>query len=217
MAGEKIYAALISCMRDIGAIEKSKTNTGQNYRFRGIDDVYAAAHPVFARHGVLCLPEVLDCQREERTTAKGSLLIYTTMRVKHRFIADDGSSVECITAGEGMDSGDKSSNKAMSAALKYAILETLMVPVSEPIDSEYESPAPAPKATPRCLDDEIAALASGPNGAALRGYMAHKGALKEGESLLKLTAAAKKSLLNRVDSVIHDANEWELAKKEAAK
>ena len=144
--GGKIYGALISCMRDIGAVGKNKTNTGQNYKFRGIDDIYQAAHPVFALHGVICLPEVLDCQREERTTKNGSLLIYTTMRVMHRFVADDGSSVEVVTAGEGMDSGDKSSNKAMSAALKYAILETLMIPVDEPLDSEYENPQPQPKA-----------------------------------------------------------------------
>jgi hypothetical protein len=224
MAEGKIYGALIECMRDIGAVGKNKTNEGQHYKFRGIDDIYQAAHPVFARHGVLCLPEVLEVVREERQSRQGGLLIWTQMRVRHRFVADDGSSVEAVTAGEGMDSGDKSSNKAMSAALKYAILETLMIPVDEPLDSEYENPQPQPKApkaapapapTPapiRTQDDQIRDLNNSVNGEALRRFMQSKGCITEVQSLGDMTDAQKKALLKRVDEIIWQANHPEAAK-----
>jgi len=218
VAEKMIYKALIECMRGIGSIGKDKMNSGQHYKFRGIDDVYNAANPVFAKNGVLCLPEVLTVQQTERKSAKGGLLIYTTMRVKHTFIAEDGSSVECVTAGEAMDSGDKSSNKAMSAALKYAIFETLMIPTEEKLDTEYDSPQLVAKAPPKAavkpdvdmdaINKEIAGLCTGRNNDALCAFMIDNGALPEGKGLMDLLDKAKIKLVGKVDSVIHSANEF---------
>jgi hypothetical protein len=135
-------------MGEVGAIEKSRQNQQQGYKFRGIDDVYSAFQHLLAKNGVFVLPTVLDAKREERATKNGGVLIYTTLTVKHAFVADDGSSVECVTVGEAMDSGDKSSNKAMSAAMKYALLEVFCVPTVEDKDSENDSPDPAPRFRP---------------------------------------------------------------------
>jgi hypothetical protein len=66
----------------------------------------------------------------------------TLLPLSIAFVADDGSSVECVTVGEAMDSGDKSSNKAMSAAMKYALLEVFCVPTEDDNDTENHSHEP---------------------------------------------------------------------------
>lgn len=133
-------------MSEVGAIAKGRKNQQQGYSFRGIDDAYQAFQPVFAKHGVFVVPNVLKSTREERQTKSGGALIYTTLEVKHTFYcAEDGTSFDAVTIGEAMDSGDKSSNKAMSAAMKYALLEVFCVPTEADNDTENHSHEPAPK------------------------------------------------------------------------
>lgn len=143
-----IYAAMVGVMGDVGHVAKTKNNTQQGYKFRGIDDIYAALQGPLVKHGVFCVPTVLEQTVRERESHKGGTLIYTTLKVSHRFYAKDGSSVEAVTVGEAMDSGDKSSNKAMSAALKYAFLEVFCIPTEGDNDSENQTHEVAHKAAP---------------------------------------------------------------------
>lgn len=145
MADAKIYKAISAVMDDVGAVGKNNTNQMQKYKFRGIDDVMNALHPAMVKNHVFVAPEVLEERREERTTGKGGLLIYSVVKVKYTFYTDDGSSVDAIVIGEAMDSGDKSMNKAMSAAFKYACFQTFCIPTEEMKDSETDSPEPLPK------------------------------------------------------------------------
>lgn len=145
MAEGKIYEAISAVMADVGAVGKDKVNQLQKYNFRGIDDVMNALNPAMVKHKVFVAPEVLEEKREERTTGKGGLLIYSILKVKFTFYTVDGSSVEATVIGEAMDSGDKSMNKAMSAAFKYACFQTFCIPTEEMKDSEIDSPEPAPK------------------------------------------------------------------------
>ena len=124
--GEKIYQSIIAVMEDVGAIGKDKKNQTQGFMYRGIDDVMNALNPAFIKNKIFTVPQVLEQHREERTTAKGGLLIYSICKVKYTFYAEDGSSVEVVTIGEGMDSGDKATNKAMAIALKYALFPALL-------------------------------------------------------------------------------------------
>lgn len=144
-----IFKAIAAIMSETAAIGKDKTNTMQGYKFRGIDDVYNAVHPLFAKHGVFSVPQVLEDRTEERTTAKGSALIYRVLKIKYTFFADDGSFIESVVMGEGMDSGDKASNKAMAVAHKYAILQILSIPTNDDKDPEVDSHELKPKAEPR--------------------------------------------------------------------
>jgi hypothetical protein len=91
---------------------------------------------------------VVEQAREERTTRSGANMIYTVLTVKHTFYAPDGSSIEAVTVGEAMDSGDKSANKAMSAAMKYALIEVFSIPTEGDNDTENNSPEVAPKKQP---------------------------------------------------------------------
>lgn len=140
-----IYGKIAAVMRDIEAVGKDKRNPQQGYQFRGIDDVYNEVHSHLARHGVFTVPRVVSERSEERTTPKGSVLIYRILTIEFDFFAEDGSSVTVVVIGEGMDSGDKASNKAMSVAHKYALIQVFAIPTREDKDPEMESP----EATPR--------------------------------------------------------------------
>lgn len=139
-----IHELLPLVAEEIGAISKNRQNEQQRYKFRGIDDCYNAVHGPLVKHGISVSTQVSDLHREERETKTGGTLIYTTLLLTTTFWAKDGSSVVTVTAGEAMDSGDKSTNKAMSAALKYAFLQTFTIPLEEP-ETEDDSPAPAPR------------------------------------------------------------------------
>lgn len=136
--GEKIYQSIIAVMEDVGAIGKEKKSQ-QGFMYRGIDDVMNALNPAFIKNKIFTVPQVLEQHREERTTAKGGLLIYSICKVKYTFYAEDGSSVEVVTIGEGMDSGDKATNKAMAIALKYACFQLFCIPTEEMTDPDAES------------------------------------------------------------------------------
>lgn len=144
-----IYEAISRVMEDCGSVGKTSKNTQQGYKYRGIDAVMNALNPALRKNKVFVVPEVLEQSREERTTNKGGLLIYSITKVKYTFYAEDGSSVTATVIGEGMDSGDKSMNKAMSAAFKYALFQTFCIPTEEMIDSEVDSPEPTPKTSQR--------------------------------------------------------------------
>lgn len=147
MANE-IYARIAAVLADADAIGKDRTNTQQGFKFRGIDDVYNALHPILAKHQVFSTTEVLEDRTEERTTKSGAALIYRILKVRFTFYTIDGSSVSEIVIGEGMDSGDKASNKAMAIAHKYALLQLLAIPTEDQKDPDAESHEVAPKMQP---------------------------------------------------------------------
>ena len=145
-----IHSRIIAVMRDIGPIAKLNQNQQQGYTFRGIDDIYNALHPILVKYGVYCVPEVLDREVQERTTAKGGVLFYTRLNVRFTLVcAEDASSMNGVVVGEAMDSGDKSSNKAMSAAMKYFYFMVFCIPTEGDNDADAVTHSPAPQAQPK--------------------------------------------------------------------
>jgi hypothetical protein len=141
-----IYKKMAEIMAEVGAVGKNGQATeGPKYAFRRIDDVYLALQQLMARHGVFSLGEVIDHKREERSTRNGGILTFTVLTVRHTFYAEDGSFVQDVTVGEGMDSSDKSSNKATSAAEKYSLVTAFKIPTETLTDSETANPQPAPR------------------------------------------------------------------------
>lgn len=139
-AGKRIYPSIIAVMRDVGAIGKDRRNDVQRYSFRGIDDVYNELHEHLAKHGVFTVPRVISERSEERQTKSGGASIYRILTIAFTFFAEDGSSIEAVMVGEGMDSGDKASNKAMAVAHKYALMQVFAIPTEETKDPELPPP-----------------------------------------------------------------------------
>jgi len=136
-----IYQSLTAIMNEVEAIGKTKKNAQQGFMYRGIDDLYNDLQPKFAKYKVFIASEVLEILREERQTKSGGSLIYTILKVKFTFYAEDGSWVSSIMVGEAMDSGDKGSNKAMSTALKYCLFQLLLIPTEEVKESDPDATA----------------------------------------------------------------------------
>lgn len=137
-----IYQAITDIMSEGYAITKDKRNQKQGYVYRGIDDVMNTFQPLLAAHHVFVVPEVLEQQRQERKTSNSNLL-YSILKMRYTFYAEDGSSVSAVVVGEGMDSGDKASNKAMSVAMKYAMFQVFCIPTEEMQDPDANTPEPS--------------------------------------------------------------------------
>lgn len=149
----QIFPLIGKAMREIGAVGKDSVNQTQGFKYRGIDAVYNALNPVMAKYGLFIVPEILEQNREERTTVKkvwdndtksrvdkASTLIWSILKIRFTMYAPDGSNVSAVVIGEGMDTGDKATNKAMSIALKYAAFQMFMIPTEETtIDPDSES------------------------------------------------------------------------------
>lgn len=136
----QVHELIGKAMADIGAIGKDSFNSQQKFKYRGVDAVMNALHPVMQKYGLFCTPDVLEQIREERLTTNGGTLKYSILKVKYTMYAPDGSTVSATVIGEGMDSGDKASNKAMSVAFKYAMFQLLCIPTEEMIDTDAETP-----------------------------------------------------------------------------
>ena len=150
-----IYESITKIMEEVPAIGKEQVNKQQGFKFRGIDDVMNALQPLLAKNKVFIVPEILEQIREERTTTKGGNLIYSICKIKYKFYAEDGSNIEAITIGEGMDSGDKATNKAMAIAMKYALFQVLCIPTEEMKDPDSETPDESKKKTTEQQEEKI--------------------------------------------------------------
>ena len=133
-----IYETIAAVMGEIGAVGKTSKNAQQGFMFRGIDAVMNAINPALIKFKLFIVPEILDQTREERTTSKGGVLIYSICKIKFTFYAEDGSNISAVVIGEGMDSGDKATNKAMSIAFKYACFQVFCIPTEEMVDPDSE-------------------------------------------------------------------------------
>lgn len=142
---EAIHGKMALILKDLDAIGKNSKNESQGFKYRGIDDVYNAINPILAKHAVFMTAQIMNKDRQERTNAKGTVLAFTSLRMRYRFYTDDGSFVETEAEGEGMDSGDKSSNKAMAIAHKYALLQAFCIPTKELDDPDAHSHEIAPE------------------------------------------------------------------------
>ena len=156
-----IHTRLNAAMRAIGAIGKDQVNTGQHFKFRGIDQAMNACHTVFAEQGIFVTKTILDSASADISTKSGATMHTITLHVRYRFMAVDGSFVETDSVGIGYDTGDKHANKAMSIALKYALFEILMVPTElqdDPdatIPEETKPPRKARKTSKKSAAEEM--------------------------------------------------------------
>lgn len=149
-----VYTAIARVMAQLAktGIGKDRRNEQQNYKFRGIDDMYNALAPMLAAEGLMILPRLLSRDVTERTTAKGGVLFYVVVVMEFDFVSsNDGSTHTVRMAGEAMDSGDKATNKAMSAAYKYACMQAFCIPTEGDNDADatthevvYRQPATPP-------------------------------------------------------------------------
>lgn len=125
-----VWEAIAEVTRRIGHIAKDKsTESGERYRYRGIDDVFEALHPLLGDVGLVIMPgRMIEHRRETRATSKGGTLNVAMVRVRYRLLGPDGTHTSGEAWGEAHDSGDKATQKALSQAYKSYALQLFSIP-----------------------------------------------------------------------------------------
>lgn len=149
--GPLIYAAMIAVMQEVQGIAKNQESGGTgNYKFnfRGIDDVMNALHPILSKHGVFVTPLVEHMEnkvfvsetRNNSGVVTGTRNTYWTgLRVRYRFYAIDGSSVDCVVCAESSDNSDKATQQALSYCFKAAMLQPFCIPTKDTKDGDHKT------------------------------------------------------------------------------
>lgn len=152
----QVHASIVAvadALREQGIGKDATVSGGGNYKYRGIDSVYAALSPLLAKHHLYIAPVRMEKEPEAVSGKMRLIRLHITYRVT---CAKDGSYVEVVTLGEGMDNGDKASGKAMSYAYKSLMFQLFCIPVEGQPDTDKDaSPEEPPPfiASARCAAD----------------------------------------------------------------
>jgi hypothetical protein len=134
-----IYKKVSEMMANLPAIEK-KSKHQQGYTYRSFDDFLAVFKPALVQHGLILVPEVVNCETGLRPSGRDKEACYAAVTVAYTLFAEDGSSIRAVVAGESNDFSDKATAKAMTNALKSFFIQTFCVPVKDDADEgERES------------------------------------------------------------------------------
>jgi hypothetical protein len=141
MSAERgVHERMLAILSELPAIGKNQKNVQQGFMFRGHDDILNALNPLLASHGVIVVPDVLERETAQRTTAKGGVMYEVNLHVRYRFYGPSGDYIEASTWGEGTDSGDKATNKAMTMAFKNVLNQAFAISSEEFKDADAETP-----------------------------------------------------------------------------
>jgi hypothetical protein len=136
---------VMSAFADNG-IGKNQKNEQQGFAYRGIDDVLNRMSQHLVDADLIIIPKVINRDVQERINSRGNPLFYVTLTVEYLIASTiDGSTVNVVTVGEAMDSGDKATNKALSAAYKYMAFQTFAIPIADDADRTTHTLAPKPQ------------------------------------------------------------------------
>ena len=134
-----IFQAMNAIMTDLGPISKSKSNTEQWYKFRGIDAAMDALNPLLAKYWVFPTTEDIENILHETIVSKSGKQWYHMIR-RYTFLlnAKDGSNIKTKAEWEAIDYGDKAAGKAYSVAYRDMLYKTFVAP----FEASIIDPAP---------------------------------------------------------------------------
>lgn len=138
MSTPGIYKKMHAIMSEVNYIQKDKKNPHFGYSYASEAAIKDAMHGLFVKHGVLPQFSTVNQQIQEiRRDEKGKGRYRTTLDLTYRFIdIEDGSSIEGVTAGAGVDDEDKGTYKAITGALKYCLTSQFIIPTGDDPEGE---------------------------------------------------------------------------------
>jgi hypothetical protein len=137
---ETIQASMAKVMQAVREVAKNDSNTGLNFKFRGIDAVVNAVAPALRANNVIVMPHLEEHTFTQMTTGNGKSALHVILKVRYRFTGIQGDFLDAVVMGEAIDYGDKAVSKAMSVAFRIALLQALALPTDEvdPDAQNYE-------------------------------------------------------------------------------
>ena len=131
-----VIQRLIDIAAEVPPMEKRQVQT---FKAFAVDDVYSTLRPLFVKHGVVLIPNVVAVEYVERSRGGDkSPSIDARVTMDYTFHAADGSEVTMRFCAEGRDVSDKATNKAVQQALKYACVQLFMISTGE-VDPDAET------------------------------------------------------------------------------
>ena len=124
-----------------GGISKDSKQKFQNYDYRGVDQVLGVISALHGKYGInVKVDNIVDFNMEHRVDGKGKAVIHMTALYHWCFQnSDDQRDTDfCMSIGEGMDTGDKSSGKMQSYAYKNMMFYRYEIPIKGQSTDSYD-------------------------------------------------------------------------------
>lgn len=154
-----VHLAWLRVRREIRAIGKGEeyNERGTRYNFRGTDTVVQYFGPVTIKHGVNVLPFKTETSYGSKQTKSGGTMRECSVTVTWHIIGPKGDVLVTQTAGEALDTSDKSTTKAQTVALRNLLLNGGLIPTGErdPDADRIERGIEAPARSAESYRDEI--------------------------------------------------------------
>jgi hypothetical protein len=153
-----VHVAWLRVRREIRAIAKDgKYEQGKTkYNYRGADTVVQHFGPVTLKHGVHVFPVEVRTQYGEKSTNAGGKMRECTATVTWLIMGPKGDTLTLQTAGEALDTSDKSTTKAQTVALRTLLLTAGLTPTGDPDpDTQRIERGEAPARTAASYQEEI--------------------------------------------------------------
>lgn len=139
--GNLLTSKIAAVFKELGAVSKTGINQQQGFSFRSMEEITNAVHPLMARHGVFIVPTKVRYERENRTTARGTMQTFSVVTVEYKtYCSESDDTIVMESIGEAADSGDKSIGKAMTYAYKVLLQQLFTICSSEREDPDASSP-----------------------------------------------------------------------------
>jgi len=135
-----IWETISAVQKEVSEKGIAKDQSGYQFKFRGIDQVYNTLSPIFASCGLVVLPKVVHWDTVERKGAKGGIQFHTKVTVEYTLGCKSGEALVITGCGEAFDNADKSTSKALSMAYKTTMFQLLCIPLEgqDPDAIQYE-------------------------------------------------------------------------------
>lgn len=133
-----IYEAMTAVARDLGPVMKERIDAGgHSYQAFSIDTVFDAIRPLFARHGIVMVPQEpgITYVERDRVNQQGKVYGVTVdarVRAEYVFYGPDGSSIRAGFATEARDTGDKATIQALQQCVKYVLVQSFQIAAGDP-------------------------------------------------------------------------------------
>jgi len=208
-----VHIAVARVMGDVQKIAKDdQTAATGKYMYRGIDRVQNEVGPALRRHGVLCIPRVLDYHYRDTESSGGKVQHEAILEVEFTFYGPEGDKIVGSAMGESTDTSDKATAQAHSVALRTFLLQGLCIPSGDPDPDEHEVTRGNQRAKAKVATDEAAKALGWPNGADQARVWAEcldeQKAVPAGDALKAIIAWGKAEGLGPMSLTPQQAAQW---------
>lgn len=151
---------LAEAVKKVEAVGKDReTDQGPRYRYRGIEDVMNALHPILSELGLTLHVDTVEYELDWRVASNNKERRTATLCIRCGITGPDGTVLRLGSWwGEGDAYDDKATNKAYSAALKLMLLHVFHVPTEDMTDTEAGPNGSDEEELPLATADQVKAV-----------------------------------------------------------